>query len=133
MAVVRHLGVVGGSCGTTHEGPFRLSGVKIVTIGLVVLKLNKFDVCRLRLKVLFMSPKFQFWGLTPKIWRNIVETAKRHIVAQNDAFLALVGPDRTRHVVALCKLSLYRHFPLAKMWSTLGCPADHLDVRGKPH
>ena len=44
MAAVRHLGVVGGSCGTTHEGPFRLSGVKIVTISLVVLKLNKFDV-----------------------------------------------------------------------------------------
>jgi len=48
------------------------------------------------------GPKISgFWGiLTPKIYGNTVHTTNRHILARNDAFLAVFGPDQMCCVAA---------------------------------
>ena len=65
-------------------------------------RLGSFQVIRIwifsrsGLKVLFTARKFQFLGdFTPKIQGHIVWTPKRHFLERNDAFWALIGPDRT--------------------------------------
>jgi len=61
MATIRHLGFVGEVVGppTTHSCMAILCK-NFVTIGIAVLKLGPMIVCRSRLNVLFMGPKFQF-------------------------------------------------------------------------
>ena len=81
IATIRHFRFVGGSCGTAHEGLF---------LGLSHVKKSSWyrprhscvevclTFCHSCLKVLFMGPKFPFWGLTTTIiyHRNIVQNPK---------------------------------------------------------
>jgi len=94
----RHLGFVWVSHGTTHEASF----VARTSCKICHDRLSSFQVIRIwifsrsGLKVIFTAPKFQFFGdFTPEIYGLIVHTPKRHFLERNDAFWALVGPDRT--------------------------------------
>jgi len=51
--------------------------------------------CRSGLNVLFTPPNFSCWGFYPRIYGHIVHIPKRHFLARNYAFWALIGPDRT--------------------------------------
>ena len=57
--------------------------------------------CHLRLKVLFMGSKFQFWRFSLSKVRGMLFTPKKHILARNEALWAVDSPDRTCRVVAL--------------------------------
>jgi len=70
------------------------------------------------LKSYLWARNFSFRGLTPKIYGNIFQTPKIHILAQNDAFWVLVGPDLTRRVYV--SRSAFQLRRLARLWADIG-------------
>jgi len=99
--------LVGGSRGTTHEGPFLVgipwekfrhdwrSSVKVMSILIFVDHFWKFYS---------WAQNFIFGGWLQKFWGTSF-TPQEHIPVRNDAFWAVFGPDRTCSVVALHTVS----------------------------
>ena len=89
----RHLGFVGESYGTTHEGTL---AVRTPCRKFRHDRISNFQVIRVwnfrssGLKVLFTPPTFEFLGsFTPKIQGHIIQTPKRHILAWFHVFWAI--------------------------------------------
>ena len=68
-------------------------------------------------------PNFSFWGFTPEILLHIIYTPKRHFLARNDAFWALIGPDPTHS--ATCELGKENKKKKEKRIGKLAIRSDH--------
>jgi len=107
MAAVYHLGFVGRSRRTTHEGPFTVAipWKFFVMIGIVVLKLWVFYFFVVR------AWKSYSWARISRfLWfnsKNLGEDPQRHV-----ELWAFVGPDRTHR---LCIVYILMHLPQAKI------------------
>jgi len=73
-----------------------------------------------------MDPKFQFLGFDCQNFGEHCSRPKMHILARNDTFWAVVGPDLTRHVVPLCTYKIHRR-KFGQLWDN----RSPLDVAGK--
>ena len=71
MAAVHHLGFVGESGGTTHEGPLMVAipckNFNIIDIALLKLKVFEFMSFTLESPTVLVGRKVHFGGLTPKL------------------------------------------------------------------
>jgi len=122
--------------GTTQEGPFMVA-ILCKNFNIIVLVvfyvISIWFFCRSRLKVLFMVAQFQFWEVQFPKFSELSFRPKKGISTHKCRVVShwvLIGPDRTRRVVALC-ICTRRKF--GQLWTSHQTSQENPLAKGAPY